>query len=313
MPHRGWTQVAQAQTRKILVVASNQDVPNFDPHIATGYSASAFLRNVYDSLVRVEGNPVKIVPSLAASWTTSPDGMEYTFKLDPAAKFNDGTPVTSADVKYSFDRLQRLGKGNAWMVAGILDANSVQPVDPQTVKIKLAKPFVAFPQVLPWLWIVNAKEVEANKGADDGQTYLRTKIAGSGAFTIKRAEPGNLYEFEKVANPWKTGGGNLTGAIWRIIRETSNQRLAAAARRSAFRRRRHRRGHGRAEGQARRRLDRGARVPHLLDQDEHRVRPACRHQPAQGHLLRLRLQVDGGVCRLPAAHGRPAPERHLRA
>ena len=222
----GLTQGAQAQTRKILVIASNQDVPNFDPHIATGYSASAFLRNVYNSLVRVEGNPVKVVPSLAASWTTSPDGMEYTFKLDPAAKFNDGTPVTSADVKYSFDRLQRLGKGNAWMVAGILDANSVQPVDAQTVKIKLAKPFVAFPQVLPWLWIVNAKEVEANKGADDGQTYLRTKIAGSGAFTIKRAEPGNLYEFEKVANPWKTGGGNLTGAIWRIIRETSNQRLA---------------------------------------------------------------------------------------
>src|SRR6478735_3171732 len=222
----GLTTDAHAQTRKILVVASNQDVPNFDPHIATGYSASAFLRNVYDSLVRVEGNPVKVVPSLAASWTTSPDGMEYTFKLDPAAKFNDGTPVTSADVKYSFDRLQRLGKGNAWMVAGILDANSVQPVDAQTVKIKLAKPFVAFPQVLPWLWIVNAKEVEANKGADDGQTYLRTKIAGSGAFTIKRAEPGNLYEFEKVANPWKTGGGNLTGAIWRIIRETSNQRLA---------------------------------------------------------------------------------------
>ena len=56
------TQAAQAQTRKILVIASNQDVPNFDPHIATGYSASAFLRNVYNSLVRVEGNPVKVVP-----------------------------------------------------------------------------------------------------------------------------------------------------------------------------------------------------------------------------------------------------------
>ena len=43
---------------------------------------------------------------------------------------------------------------------------------------------------------------------------------------LKRAEPGNLYELEKVASPWKSGGGNLTGAIWRIIRETSNQRLA---------------------------------------------------------------------------------------
>ncbi|MCP8941017.1 ABC transporter substrate-binding protein [Alsobacter sp. SYSU M60028] len=217
---------AMAQARKVLVIASNQDVPNFDPHIATGYSASAFLRNVYDSLVRVEGNPVKVVPSLAESWTVSPDGMEYTFKLSPAAKFTDGSPVTSADVKYSFDRLIRLAKGNAWMVAGIIDTNSVIPVDATTVKVKLVKPFAAFLQVLPWLWVVNAKEVEANKGSDDGQTYLRSNVAGSGAFRIKRAEPGNLYEFEKVANPWKTGGGNLTGAIWRIIRETSNQRLA---------------------------------------------------------------------------------------
>jgi peptide/nickel transport system substrate-binding protein len=217
---------AQAQARKILVVASNQDVPNFDPHVATGYSASAFMRNLYDSLVRVEGNPVKVVPHLAQSWTVSPDGMEYTFKLDPAAKFSDGSPVTADAVVYSFQRLTRLSKGNSWMVAGIIDQNSVSAVDPLTVKIKLVKPFVAFVHVLPWLWVVNPKEVEANKGADDGQTWLRSNVAGSGAFRIRRAEPGNLYEFEKVASPWKQGSGNLTGAIWRIIRETSNQRLA---------------------------------------------------------------------------------------
>ena len=56
---------AQQSGRKILIIASNQDIPNFDPHIATGYSASMLLRNVYDSLVRVEGNPPKPVPHLA--------------------------------------------------------------------------------------------------------------------------------------------------------------------------------------------------------------------------------------------------------
>lgn len=219
---------AQAQTapRKILVAVSNQDVPNFDPHVATGYSASALLRNLYDSLVRVEGNPPQVKPQLAESFTVSPDGMEYVFKLDAKAKFNDGSPVTAEAVKYSFDRLTRLKKGNAWMIAGIVDDNSVSVIDAKTVKIKLAKPFVAFPQVLPWLWIVNPALVEANKGSDDGQTWLKSNIAGSGAFMLKRAEPGNLYELEKVASPWKSGGGNLTGAIWRIIRETSNQRLA---------------------------------------------------------------------------------------
>jgi len=216
---------ANAQAKRILIIASNQDVPNFDPHIATGYSASMLLRNTYDSLVRVEGTPPQPVPHLAESWTVSEDGTEYVFKLDPAAKFHDGSPVTAEAVQYSFDRLLRLNKGNAWMVAGIVDETSVQPLDDKTVRIKLVKPFAAFLQVLPWIWVVNPKEVEAHKGTDDGQTHLRTNIAGSGAFRVRRAEAGNLYEFERVPDAWKPGGGNLTGAIWKIVRETATQRL----------------------------------------------------------------------------------------
>ncbi|MBL8587782.1 MAG: ABC transporter substrate-binding protein [Methylobacteriaceae bacterium] len=216
--------LAQAP-RKTLIVASNQDIPNFDPHVATGYSASMLLRNVYDSLVRVEGNPPQVIPHLAQSWTVSPDGMVYTFKLDPAAKFHSGAPVTAEAVKYSIDRLMRLAKGNAWMLAGIVGPNSVEAVDAQTVKITLLKPFAAFLQVLPWAWIVDHKQVEANKGADDGQTWMRNHLVGSGAFTVRRAEPGTLYEFERVADGWRKGGGNLTGAIWRIVRETASQRL----------------------------------------------------------------------------------------
>ena len=48
-------QALAQQGKKILVIASGQDIPNFDPHVATGYSASMLLRNTYDGLVRVEG------------------------------------------------------------------------------------------------------------------------------------------------------------------------------------------------------------------------------------------------------------------
>ena len=43
---------------------------------------------------------------------------------------------------------------------------------------------------------------------------------------VRRAEAGNLYEIERVPNAWQKGGGNLTGVIWRITRETANQRMA---------------------------------------------------------------------------------------
>jgi peptide/nickel transport system substrate-binding protein len=92
---------AFAQGRKILVIAAGQDIPNFDPHIATGYSASFFFRNVYDPLVRVAGNPPEAVPALAQSWESSADGLSWTFKLNPAAKFHNGDAVTADDVVYS--------------------------------------------------------------------------------------------------------------------------------------------------------------------------------------------------------------------
>jgi peptide/nickel transport system substrate-binding protein len=215
----------QAGGRRILIVASNQDIPNFDPHVATGYSASMLLRNCYDSLVRVEGNPPTPVPHLAASWSVSDDGMEYLFELDPAARFHDGSPVTAEAVRYSFNRLIRINRGNSWMIQGIVGPESVQPTGERTVKITLEKPFVAFLQVLPWVWIVNPAVVEANLGTDDGQTFLQSNLASSAAFRVRRAEPGNLYELERLPDAWKQGGGNLTGAIWKITRETATQRL----------------------------------------------------------------------------------------
>lgn len=216
---------AQQGGRRILVIASNQDIPNFDPHIGTGYSASMLLRNCYDSLVRVESNPPKPVPHLAASWVTSANGLEYVFKLDPAARFQDGSPVTADDVVYSFQRLLRLNRGNAWMIQGVVTPAGVTAIDRGTVKFVLAKPFSAFLQVLPWAWIVSKAQVEANIGTDDGQTWLRSNLAASGPFKVRRAEAGALYELERIPNAWKTGGGNLSGAIWRITRETATQRL----------------------------------------------------------------------------------------
>ena len=115
------------QGRKILVIASNQDIPNFDPHVATGYSASMLLRNTYDSLVRVEGSPVKVVPHLAASWMASPNGLEYNFKLDPAARFNDGSPVTADDFVYSWRRLvdPATAAEYAYMLAPVVNAEDI--------------------------------------------------------------------------------------------------------------------------------------------------------------------------------------------
>lgn len=215
-----------AQSGKILIIASNQDIPNFDPHTASGYSAAFLLRNVYDPLVRVAGNPPEAVPGLAESWEISADGTEYTFKLNPEATFHSGNKVTAEDVVYSFVRTLELAKGNSWMIRDIVDPAGVVAIDEGTVRITLAKPFAAFLAVLPWQFIVEKAVVEANLGEDQGQTWLMTNLAGSGPFTVARYEPGTLYQLARAETAWQPGGGNLDGVIWQLLRETATQRLA---------------------------------------------------------------------------------------
>jgi len=217
---------ADAQARRILIIGSNAEITSFDPHTWVTYSASFMLRNLYDGLVKVEGTPPQPTPNLATSWSVSPDGREYTFKLDPVATFQDGTPVTAEDVRYSFNRLTRLNRGSSWMVAGLIDDKSVVAEDPHTVQITLKKPFAPFLHVLPWQAIVNSKLVEEHKANDDGQAWLMGNPAASGSFKLRRAEAGNLWEFERRSDDWRKGGGNLAGAIWKFVRESTSQRLA---------------------------------------------------------------------------------------
>ena len=221
----------QAATKKapsVLVIGSGQDVSNLDPHTGYDYAIRAIQRNTYDALFKYEGPQAKIIPWLAESFEASSDAKTYTIKLNKKAKFQNGDPVDAESVKFSFNRMITLKKGISWMFTGVMDVNSVQVVDPQTVKITLTKPYSPFISTLPWLWIANPKEVKAHEvGGDAGEGWLKEHSAGSGPFKIKRWEPGTLYEVEADPNYWR-GWGNehLDSVIWKIIRESQSQKLA---------------------------------------------------------------------------------------
>lgn len=216
---------AFAQAGATFVLASNTEVDNLDPHTAAGNIPTAFFINVYDSLVRVRNNPPEIQPGLAASWDVSADGLEYTFNLVPGATFHDGSTVDAEAVRYSFARLLRIDKGPSWMIRDFLTEDAITVVDPQTIKFTLSAPFAAFLQVMPWMFVVNPTVLDANLGEDDGQTYLTTNVAGSGAFELTRYEAGTLYGFTRFAGYWKAEPGNVENVVWRIVRETATQRL----------------------------------------------------------------------------------------
>lgn len=222
--------VGQAvERKKVLIMASNQDMPNIDPAVTpmSVWTASALIA-LYDPLFMFRGD--QMAPHLASSATPSRDATEWTIKLVSGARFQDGSPVTAEAVKYSFDRVLRIKKGPAWMWLAIMNEHSVTVVDDLTLRIKLTQPFALFDKTLPNLMVVNPRVVKANDKGDDGQAWLVSNSAGSGPFRINAENWRHGSQYEFVADPryWKgwPREGRLDGFIWKIVRESSAQKLA---------------------------------------------------------------------------------------
>ena len=208
---------------RILLYGGNQDIDNIDPATGENYSINAALLSLYDALFITRGNELQ--PHLVESYEVSDDATVFTFKLKENAKFHDGTPVNAAAVVYSFNRLMTLEGPPTYRWAGIANADSAVAVDEFTVEFTLDKPFAPFVGTLTQLFVVNPAIVEANKGDDFGQTYLKEKAAGSGPFTQGRWEIGNLYEFTAVADYWAgwQSENHLDGFLWIIKRDSASQ------------------------------------------------------------------------------------------
>jgi len=111
----------------------------FDPATAPPQiTPFGLLYALHDALVRpLPGQ--KMGESLAESWTESPDGLTYEFKLRRGLKFHNGDPLTAEDVKFSYERYK--GAGAKELQARV---RQVEIVDPLTVRFQLKEPWPDF-------------------------------------------------------------------------------------------------------------------------------------------------------------------------
>lgn len=86
----------------------------------------------------------KVIPDLALSWTTAADGLTWTFKLVPGAKWSDGEPLTAKDVAFTFNTIIKYVKGpTAIDSQNITNLNSVSAPDPETAVFHYSAPMAA--------------------------------------------------------------------------------------------------------------------------------------------------------------------------
>src|SRR3954471_20912300 len=127
---------ALAQTTLRIGLAEDPDM--LDPTLGRTYVGRIVFATFCDKLFDIDEN-LNIVPQLALSHETSADGKEVTIKLRPNVKFHDGEPFDAKAAKYSLDR--HLTMKGSFRKPEIGSVDSVEVVDPMTIKLHLKAPF----------------------------------------------------------------------------------------------------------------------------------------------------------------------------
>lgn len=105
------TTAAQA-AKDTLVLGMTLEPPGLDPTTGAAAAIGEVVHyNIFEGLTKIEENG-KVVPLLAESWKVSPDQKTYSFKLRPGVSFQNGEKLTSADVKFTFERDAASGSTN---------------------------------------------------------------------------------------------------------------------------------------------------------------------------------------------------------
>lgn len=202
---------ADAGTGSTLIVETSFNLKTSDPGRMFEPTGLLVDRAIYDTLLTFQnGDMTKPVAALASSYTASADAKTFTFKLRPDAVFADGTPITSADVVFSLQRVANLKGNPSFLMSGI----TVSAPDKSTVVLRSQTPNPAVPFIVPnpALGILNAKAVQAAGGtdaagadkSDKAEALLNKTSAGSGPYLLQTFSSASSVVLKRNPKYWGT-------------------------------------------------------------------------------------------------------------
>jgi peptide/nickel transport system substrate-binding protein len=209
-----------------LIMALDTDPPTVNPDVTTGVPDVSVGSLIYEALTRIDEN-FQAVPSLAESWTVSPDNLTYTFKLIKT-NWHDGTPFTSKDVKFTLEKVSP--KYGAKFSAAAGHIKQITAPDDQTVVIELSSPFG--PMLFSLSSYSNAAILPSHvfEGTDIlTNPATLTKPVGTGPFMMQEWVRGQTITLARNPNYWRKGLPYLDHIVFRMIPDTSARVLALKA------------------------------------------------------------------------------------
>ena len=220
----------------ILVRGGGPDPDSLDPQKARGFEAQSILRDLCEGLTTLDAHAA-VAPGVADSWSTSGDGLTYTFALRHEARWSNGDPVTAADFVAGLRRLVDPATGSAYaqyidvvanandIVAAAKPADSlgVAAPDEWTVVITLATPAPYLPTLLshPCTCPVHRPTLLQHP-----EGFARPGVmVGNGAFVLKEWVPGSYVLAVRNRHYWNDAATRLAAVKYLLIAD-ENAELA---------------------------------------------------------------------------------------
>jgi peptide/nickel transport system substrate-binding protein len=206
---------AHAQTPKpggSFISAQTTEATGLDPQLVPALSRSRRSPLMYSQLVRFDPD-MNVMPELAESWQVSPDGLTWNFKLRQGVKFHDGQELTSADVKFTFDRLFEVSPGKSDFIA----VDKVEPAGKYGVKFVTKEPFAGLLAALGGFWGYIISEAGVKKNGD-----LNKAAMGTGPFILEDWKVEQQLVLKKNPNYFKKGEPYVDAVTLRVIPDEAN-------------------------------------------------------------------------------------------
>ncbi len=198
---------------QVLIVRAWGDPLSMQPDTIPDDYNYGMVQNIYNRLVKLDASK-QIIPDLAESWETSEDGLHITFHLTDKAKWHDGEPFTSADVKYTFDTIKQNDTYFGYTV--MANVESIDAPDDKTVVFNMIQPDVSVIGYLGWYAVFILPKHIFDNGQPWDENPASDKPVGTGPFMFESFTPGVSVVIVKNPNYWATDV-KLDKVIYSII------------------------------------------------------------------------------------------------
>lgn len=184
---------------------------------------------IFESLLEYEGPGLTPRPGLAQSWTVDANQRIYTFKLRPGVKWHDGAPFSSADVKFSVEKIIRPLHSRGKVYFG--NVAIIETPDPLTVVFKLTEPVPFFLKTFqPGEAPMFPKHILEKLNVDDARAVRTSAFmqnpVGTGPFRLKEWKKGSHITLERYPDYWKKGRPYLDQVVLKVIPDGAARSIA---------------------------------------------------------------------------------------